>query len=75
MAPEMIAVVVVIVILLIVMQMRRENAIFMNSTAGGPDNVVYTGVLASGPERELELPSKAQISRMLTGSSRAYPLV
>lgn len=69
-----VAILVVVVLLLVYyFWWNRENATSMQTSAGGPDNVIRSGVLASGPDRELELPSRSRASPDLPTIARAYP--
>lgn len=69
-----VAIIIVVVLLLAYhFWWNRENASSMQTSAGGPDNVIRSGVLASGPDRELELPGSSQAVVMLPSSARSYP--
>lgn len=65
--------IVIIIALLFLYRAYSENVVSLNTTAGGPDNIIRTGVLASGHDRELELP-KSGLPNLLVGSSRAHPM-
>ena len=51
-----IVVIAIILLLAVVVLQKRENVVSSNITAGGPDNITYVGVLASGQDRMLDLP-------------------
>jgi hypothetical protein len=73
--PMVIGLLVIIVIVIIWgLFYRRENAVSINTTAGGPDNIIRTGVVASGQSREMTLPSQVHNNVVVPTVARAYPI-